>query len=140
TRAPDQIDQLPRRVDMEMSAGGGEACAPVRRRRVRHADGRHHLNALPGRLTNLANRRIPGRTWWPSASALGPRMRARGLRRINLMRVRSLALAVAVTTATFASSSAYANDISSTDAFDLQLFHPAVDTKGYITVNASQVL
>jgi outer membrane protein OmpA-like peptidoglycan-associated protein len=35
---------------------------------------------------------------------------------------------------------AYAKDFAPVPNFDLQLFHPAVDTKGYISVNASQVL
>ena len=46
-----------------------------------------------------------------------------------------LALAVLL-----AAPPARAKDISPTPTFDLQLFRPAVDTKGYITVNASQVL
>ena len=55
------------------------------------------------------------------------------------MRLRSLAVSVLI--ASLASSgAARADAISPTNAFDLQLFRPAIDTKGYMTVNASQVL
>jgi outer membrane protein OmpA-like peptidoglycan-associated protein len=52
-----------------------------------------------------------------------------------LMRVRSLAATLAVALSLVAAAAR-----ADQPGFDLQLFHPAVDSKGYITVNASQVL
>ena len=57
----------------------------------------------------------------------------------STLRVRFLAWGLALATIA-AAQPAQARDISTTDAYDLQLFHPAVDSKGYMTLNASQVL
>ena len=53
---------------------------------------------------------------------------------------KAVALLVLVASLVTLEPVARAKDVAVNNAFDLQLFHPAVDTKGYITVNASQVL
>ncbi len=54
------------------------------------------------------------------------------------MRIRSLV--VPLVAVGLLAGPAHARDFSGTPTFDLQLFRPAIDTKGYVTVNASQVL